>query len=548
MEVRELMRWGQKFWRVGWLVGVVAASVGVGDWVGDAAVQRKEKKGARKQPLAAVVLRAPEVESVLRAAAAAVDDNTMSVAVADRTGQILGVFRKPSSDADTDEVAVGLARTAAFFSHNQAPLSSRTVHQISGIHFPPDVRFSPQSDLFGIELTNRGCALSPDLEAIGFEPPRSIGGTTSLGIVTGRDYSGRITGIGFADLIDALQDSDRHLVHPGGVPIYKNGEMVGGVGVAFADPTVPGEFAEFAAFTGSNAFVNSGIGFFINEEEFGTSFLSEVVVFVGGISLPFVNQMTRPVGSAAGLPIGSFIVMPRDGRAAREGWLLGPMAGNGLTKADVRRIVNQAKATAEHTRAVIRLPIGSRVRMVIAVGDRDGNLLGVFRQPDSTIFSVDVACVKARNAYYFSTLAGNMELNAFSNGEFPLRADGRAWAVNARTLNFGAQPLFPTGIDGSEPGPFFDLFQFDADNPCTQGMGAFPRKSGIVFFPGSAPLYKNGTLVGGLGISGDGVDQDDYVTAGGVRGFEPPKELRADNLKIRGIRLPYFKFPRNPEG
>jgi hypothetical protein len=53
-------------------------------------------------------------------------------------------------------------------------------------------------------------------------------------------------------------------------------------------------------------------------------------------------------------------------------------------------------------------------------------------------------------------------------------------------------------------------------------------------------------LVGGLGVSGDGVEQDDYVTAAGAAGFEAPVAMRADQISISGVRLPYFKFPRNP--
>ena len=67
-----------------------------------------------------------------------------------------------------------------------------------------------------------------------------------------------------------------------------------------------------------------------------------------------------------------------------------------------------------------------------------------------------------------------------------------------------------------------------------------------MFFPGSLPLYKNGVLVGGLGVSGDGVDQDDFVTAAGAKGFEAPTAMRADQVEVDGVRLPYQKFPRNP--
>ena len=67
-----------------------------------------------------------------------------------------------------------------------------------------------------------------------------------------------------------------------------------------------------------------------------------------------------------------------------------------------------------------------------------------------------------------------------------------------------------------------------------------------MFFPGSLPLYKNGKLVGGLGVSGDGVEQDDFVTAGAARGFEAPDAIQADKVIVEGVRLPYLKFPRNP--
>jgi hypothetical protein len=121
-------------------------------------------------------------------------------------------------------------------------------------------------------------------------------------------------------------------------------------------------------------------------------------------------------------------------------------------------------------------------------------------------------------------------------------------AITNRTVSFGAQPLFPPGIDGSGPGPFFNLFLSDVANPCSQGsQPANANQSGIVFFPGSLPLYKNGVLVGGLGVSGDGVDQDDYVTFNGAKGFVPPANIQADNYSIQGVRMPFLKFPRNPE-
>jgi uncharacterized protein GlcG (DUF336 family) len=210
---------------------------------------------------------------------------------------------------------------------------------------------------------------------------------------------------------------------------------------------------------------------------------------------------------------------------------------SGLTQTDVANVINQAVATAEITRAVIRLPPSSRTRMTIAVTDLNGTILGLRRMPDATVFSIDVAVAKARNVIYYSNPAGTPDLPGVPAGT----------AVTNRTISFGAQPFFPPGIDGSGLGPFFNLYTFDIANPCTLGSQAkSPDQNGIVFFPGSAPLYKDGVLVGGLGVSGDGVDQDDYVTNGGARGFDAPDKIRADQVIIDGVRLPYFKFPRNP--
>ena len=112
---------------------------------------------------------------------------------------------------------------------------------------------------------------------------------------------------------------------------------------------------------------------------------------------------------------------------------------------------------------------------------------------------------------------------------------------------------------------FKSVLGFDAFNPGTnfrQGnyitsLGLDPmspefknlvaNQNGIVFFPGSAPLYNQaGTLIGGFGVSGDGVDQDDVVTFAGRTDFAAPQALRADQFFVRGVRLPYQKFNRNP--
>ena len=82
--------------------------------------------------------------------------------------------------------------------------------------------------------------------------------------------------------------------------------------------------------------------------------------------------------------------------------------------------------------------------MVIAVADLDGTIIGLRRMTDSTVFSIDVAATKARNMVYFNSASRTAaDLNQVPMGT----------AVTNRTIGFGAQPLFPPGIDGSGRGP-----------------------------------------------------------------------------------------------
>ena len=46
--------------------------------------------------------------------------------------------------------------------------------------------------------------------------------------------------------------------------------------------------------------------------------------------------------------------------------------------------------------------LDARTRMVFAVTDLTGNVLGLFRMPDATVFSIDVAVAKARNVAYYA--------------------------------------------------------------------------------------------------------------------------------------------------
>ncbi len=495
-------------------------------------------------------LAANEVDTIVRTAAKAVPDPTMTIAVVDRAGRVLALYEKSGALAGNRNLAVGVARTAAFFSHNQAPLSSRTVRFISGIHFPPGITNTPSAALYGIENTNRGCDFNVVFNAGKCLPrARAFNGVRcDFG-----DKSGCGPGIITGKVFPA--DSDPASVNAGGIPLYRvtangsrasDGKLIGAIGVvgATGDP----QRAEYAAATGAFG----GLAFGIVPVPF-YPLPSPGNVFIDGIRLPFLGPDIRLTFASSGLPNGvrldgvtagtdngTFILAAKYGGCAADEYLVGPNAG-ALSAMDVDGIVQRGISTARKTRAAIRLPLNRYARMVIAVADVNGQILALYRMPDATVFSVDVAVAKARNVVYFSQhgIGSSVPPNT---------------AVSNRTIAFGGQPFFPSGIDSKvldpREGPWYQsLFVNDLANVCTQGpQPANPNQNGIVFFAGSSPLYRNGTLVGGLGVSGDGIEQDDYVTYFAAGEFLPDEDIWADRIVLDGVRLPMFKFPRQPEG
>ncbi len=98
---------------------------------------------------------------------------------------------------------------------------------------------------------------------------------------------------------------------------------------------------------------------------------------------------------------------------------------------------------------------------------------------------------------------------------------------------------------------------------CTTLPDAAPGQNrlqnGIQIFPGSVPIYRGSTLVGAIGVSGDGIDQDDMISFlgahnGGARGGglgNAPKAIRSDNVVVTlsggaTVRLRYISCPFAP--
>jgi uncharacterized protein GlcG (DUF336 family) len=611
-------------------------------------------------------LTAADVDALLRRAAAASSTQDAIIVITDRNGRILGVrvegLVDPAITGDPAQLvfaidgALAKARTGAFFGNNAAPLTSRTIENISqstitqrevesnpnvtdpnstvrgpgfvantaiGGHFPRGTAFTPQVDLFQIEHTNRDGTFH-----VG--PDRIKGTADDIRLTQRFDLEDAFVpdgqdlfppdSYGFESGLLPGAQSRGIATLPGGVPILKNGQVVGGLGVFFPgrtgyateenssrsstfDPTRPDRTleAEYIAFAAIGGVANLGgvalpDGIAVQPVLDLLARLRLNSIYLVGINLEIFGEGIPTEGIRKLLELGNAIgqgdpnsganqvvdadanddgltndpLFLRNGLRVPEGWLVTPHDGDGITAAEVEDIITRGIAQADATRAAIRLPLGNRARMVFAVADKTGRILGLYRQPDATIFSIDVAVAKARNVAYYADADTLQAIDRID--DTPLGT-----AFTNRSFRYLGEPRFPIGIDGTNPAPFSQLnddigidrftglqvgprapaSQFtsvvgnDSFNPGTnfRDPNNITRQNGIVFFPGSAPLYKNGRLVGGFGVSGDGVDQDDVVTDAGSRNFGVPNELlRVDELFIRGIRVPYAKNLRNPEG
>lgn len=131
----------------------------------------------------------------------------------------------------------------------------------------------------------------------------------------------------------------------------------------------------------------------------------------------------------------------------------------GVTLDEAQRVIAAARRKAEE--------IG--VPMNIAVVDDGNNLVAFTRMDGAWLGSIDIAQGKAYTARAFDMPTKDLG---------PLCQPG--------------QPLF--GIHASNGGR-------------------------LIVFPGGIPLSRDGRVVGAIGVSGGGVDQDQAVAEGGVSSF-----------------------------
>lgn len=518
--------------------------------------------------------------------------------------------------------AISKALTGAYLSSNGNAFSTRTANQIIQEHFNPGVAGTPAGPLFGVQFSQLSCS---DFNTVAAATP----GTTNAGP--------HRSPLGFS------ADS-------GGLPVYKNGVLQGGIGVMstatyslnlniFNVPIDNDEVIAIAGVTGFEA----------------PPTITAPNIAVGGLTLQYTDataaNFAAPVtatGTFAPLPVNNpppgYYPGPAPGHTAIAGLsygtpesgiapdgTLGPTLypgvnafvftdGNGhvlyqptnglvpgggvaITAAEAQAMMTSALSVAFSARAAIRVPTNSFAQVTVTIVDLDGNVLAQARTPDAPVFGADVSRQKARTAVFFSRTDAAARINAITipastdTGTFAdyitrsqalvrpsVFADGIAWSEVA--IGDIARPFYPDGIDSRPPGslslPFAtrwsvfstglqtDLIRFDILNGVS---GAAPPPAGCGFdngnelpivsggktqladgaqiFSGGVPIYRGNILVGGIGISGDGINQDSLIAFLGVQNGpstlnNAPPAIRADTLTAGGVLLRYSNCPPSP--
>lgn len=570
-----------------------------------------------------------------------------TIAVVDRVGNVLAVFAMNNTpattavsrqqigglaaagqeiglqgaDVPTVTAAIAKAITGAYLSSGGNAFSSRTASQIVQQHFPPapSTVGLESGPLFGVQFSQLPCS----------------------------DLSQRFSGGGGAGALIGPKRSPLGLsADPGGFPIYKNGVVVGGIGVEGdgdygADPNILDvdlDDEEAAALAGIQGFAPplEITASQINVDGTSLRFSDMTVNDLGPLQSSF-GAVNGPAGGlvpvfgyndgtiSAGVTYGTeasgirlatdaefnnpdvYVLTDGTGtprypvRAGTDG----ASVAQPLSEDEVRAILEEAFVVLSRARAQIRRPVDSRMQATISLVDTHGQILGIVRSPDGPIFGTDVSLQKARTAALFSNPVAASDLGA---APAPIAAYVQRVRTflndpNALTGTFAfadrsggnlSRPYFPDGEVGRPPGPL-SVMESDRFSPFAVGLqsdliagnlvehltyvatnGAQPDtaqactglpnspagtpriSNGIQIFPGSVPIYRDNTLVGGIGVSGDGIDQDDMVSFLGLHNAgervggigNAPKDIRADRIVVdlgdAQVRLRYVNCPFAP--
>ncbi len=569
-----------------------------------------------------------------------------SIAVTDRVGNVLGVFvmnganltlkipDAPSGTAANTELqglslpapaalagAIAKAITGAYLSSGGNAFSTRTASQIVQQNFPPAPTTVglESGPLYGVQFSQLPCS----------------------------DLNQRFGALGGAALIGPKRSPLGLAADPGGFPLYKNGAVVGGVGVMADgiygfDPNIldiDNDAEEFIALAATIGFDAPGAVRADQINVDGTSLrysdataaglrggtpigLASLIGSIGNlIAVPGYNNASVIAGAAYGSESSGVRPSTASEFSNRDAYVLTSGAGTNrfpvragtdgaaiaspLSAAESAAVLEEAFLVMTRSRAQIRRPLDSQAQVSISLVDTYGSVLGVVRSPDAPVFGIDVSLQKARTAAFFSNARAATELAANTN------PDINAFLVRARTF-FGStavftgqtawsnraignisRPYFPDGEVGRAAGPLSR--EITGFNPFSTGMqsalvfrniqthvsfllsggistdtsaictsmpdvvaGQNRLQNGIQIFPGSVPIYRGATLVGAIGVSGDGIDQDDMISflaannvGRRVSGLgNAPAANRSDQIQVNvgnaQVRLRYISCPFAP--
>jgi uncharacterized protein GlcG (DUF336 family) len=579
-----------------------------------------------------------------------------TIVVIDRVGNVLAAYQMTGAPAtiritsgtgasggiDGVEIvpstlgAIAKALTGAYFSSEGNAFSTRTANQIIQEHFNLEERFTPGGPLFGVQISQLPCSdISRRYNGVGVDP------------------GPHRSPIGFA-------------ADPGGLPLYKEGTVVGAVaviadgiyGLVKDDLGTDRNLDELIAVAASFGFgaprdrradvitldaktlryANVDFDDLAANPATAPAFASLTPAVGGLVAIRGYADAVIRAGTAFGQPDSgirpaSLIAEPE--LAAVDGFVLvdefnnrrfPPINGTDglLTQQEVRDLLSTSVSLANRTRSQVRRPLGASAGIHVVVVDTNGAVIGVARTRDALVDATDVTVQKARTSILFSAIGSGTSLQALPDAEYlapgpapvglrtesigqyvnafrsflnqPTGLDDGAFAWSTRAVGNISRPFFPDGIDGRPPGPLskppgewsifstgleldlvynavirhiafvVGLAATDVGVGCTgyQGIsvGFEPVvrpiqkiANGITLFAGGFPIYRGGTLVGAIGLSGDGLEQDDFLPflasdavgklPGGSIG-NAPKAIRADQIRVGDVNLRYLVCPPKP--
>ena len=556
------------------------------------------------------------------------------ITVVDRVGNVLAVFEMTGAPATIrtdggrgvsgglDNIPQGIvpaaasaitkAITGAYLSSEGNAFSTRTASQIVQEHFNPNERLQPGGPLFGVQFSQFSCSDVNRNQTHGSIGPKR----SPLGLS--------------AD--------------PGGLPLYKNGTVVGGIGIE-ADGVytldrdirdtdeVPEELIAVAGSFGFAAPVDrrgdritaDGRTFRYVDSEATRSNPSSPPAFaslagrliaVDGYNAGMIRAGVAFGSAASGVRAATGTLAEQGGHilvdSANANRFAPRASADALMSArEVEAVLAEALKIANRARAQIRRPLGSPVEVTITVVGTNGDILGLTRTRDGPVFGIDVSAQKARGALLFSHPLGGQEILAappaaylvgpgvfrdssiatYVTGARAFLGDPAAFSGNVawsmRAIGNIHRPFYPDGIDSTPHGPLskpyaewspftvglqLDLIYNqvikailgDVSEGCAgrqpagstaPDVGIARARNGVQIFAGGMPIYRGNTLIGAIGISGDGIDQDDMVAFLGVHNAgqllgtglgHAPAAIRADNLSPQGSRIRYVQCPQTP--